>query len=80
MHKNAPVWKKSKNKYTTEMKDPIFSVFTHNALSGSSHGIEMEAMGLLSLLPVICFLFLPVQNPDDDENKDAHANQCYRCQ
>lgn len=45
------------NKYTTEMKaDPFLSVFTHNALSSFSHGIKMEAMGLLSLLAVICFL------------------------
>lgn len=36
--------------------DPIFSAFTHNALSNFSHGIKMEAMGLLPLLPIICFL------------------------
>lgn len=49
--------KVKKLKYTTEMKaDPFFSAFTHNALSNFSHGIKMEAMGLLSLLAVICFL------------------------
>lgn len=41
-----------------------------------SHGIKMETVGFLSLLSVVCFLLLPVEDANNDEDEDAHSDQC----
>lgn len=40
-----------------------------------SHGIEVEAVGFLPLLSVVCFLLLPVEDSYDDEDEDADSDQ-----
>lgn len=42
----------------------------------SSHGIEMETVGFLPLLSVVRFLLLPVEDSNNDEDEDAHSDQC----
>lgn len=53
----------------------MLKIFSENSLFRSSHGVEMETVGFLSLLAVICFLLLPVEDTDDDQDEHTHSDQ-----